>query len=314
MKFYSIIKLREINIEMKHCSNKLYPNFMFVFLILLSNIVIYSCSKDDVNEPEPGKSLGIASIANLRDMGGYKTTNGATIARGLVYRSNQLYNISPGDMLLLAKLNLKNNFDLRTATERNAKPDELPVGVNNVWLNVMADFSTSGLVNLAELLSNPQQANIELGDGKLEEMYKAGYRQFISLPSAQIAYRELFLSLGDQNQLPALFHCTSGKDRTGWAAAALLSLLGVPMEVVIEDYLRSNEYILPLHETTIQQFIAAVGNPSIPAAALGVKEEYLSAAFDEMQTTYGSIENYFSEGLGITVEQQTALRNLYLTN
>ena len=299
---------------MKYCANKLYPSFMFFFLILLSGIVISSCSEKDDYEPESGKSLGIASIPNLRDMGGYKTTNGATIARGLVYRSNQLHNISPGDMLLLAKLNLKNSFDLRTATERNAKPDELPVGVNNVWLNVMADFSTAGLVNLAELLSDPQQANIELGDGKVEDMYKGGYRQFVSLSSAQTAYRELFLSLGDPNQLPVLFHCTSGKDRTGWAAAALLSLLGVPMEVVIEDYLRSNEYLLPLHETTIQQFIAAGGNPSIPAAALGVKEEYLHAAFDEMQTKYGSIENYFSEGLGITVDQQTDLRNLYLTN
>lgn len=290
----------------------MYSNFKLVYLILLSGIVIGSCSKDDDNEPEPGKSLGIASITNLRDIGGYKTTNGATISRGLVYRSSQLYNISPDDMLLLAKLNLKNNFDLRTATERSAKPDELPVGVNNVWLNVMADYSTSGSVNLAELLSDPQKANKELGDGKVEEMYKKGYRQFISLSSAQIAYRDLFLSLGDQNQLPALFHCTSGKDRTGWAAAAFLSLLGVPKEVVIEDYLRSNDYILPMYETTIQQFISAGGNPSIPTAALGVKEEYLIAAFDEMQTKYGSIENYFSEGLGITTDQQTALRKLYL--
>ena len=297
---------------MKNYTNKMYSNFKLVFLILLSGIVISSCSKDDDNEPEPGNSLGIASITNLRDMGGYKTTNGATISRGLVYRSNQLYNISPDDMLLLAKLNLKNNFDLRTATERNAKPDELPVGVNNVWLDVMADYSTSGSVNLAALLSDPQKANKELGDGKIEEMYKEGYRQFISLSSAQIAYRELFLSLGDQNQLPAIFHCTSGKDRTGWAAAALLSLLGVPKEVVIEDFLRSNDYILPMHETTIQQFIAAGGNPSIPTAALGVKEEYLIAAFDEVQTKYGSIENYFSEGLGITTGQQTALRKLYL--
>ncbi len=119
-----------------------------------------------------------------------------------------------------------------------------------------------------ELLSDPQQANIELGDGKVEEMFKGAYRQFITLSSAQIAYKELFLSLGDQNQLPALFHCTMGKDRTGWAAAALLSLLGVPKEVVIEDYLRSNDYILPMYETTIQQFIAAGGYPSIPPAAL----------------------------------------------
>ena len=299
---------------MMNYTNKLYTNYMFVFLIVLSSIIFSSCSKMSDNELEPGKSIGIVSIPNLRDMGGYKTTNGATIARGLVYRSNQLYNISASDMLLLAKLNLKSDFDLRTATERKAKPDELPVGVNNVWLDVMADYPTSGPANLIVLLSDPQKANTDLGDGKVEDMFKVAYRQFISLPSAQIAFRELFLSLGDKNQLPALFHCTTGKDRTGWAAAALLTLLGVPMETVMEDYLRSNDYILPMYQTDINNFVAAGGQASIPQALFGVKEEYLNAAFDEMKTKYGSIENYFSEGLGITVVQQTALRNLYLKN
>ncbi len=299
---------------MMNYNNKLHTNYMFVFLIVLSSIIFSSFSKMSYDELEPGQSLGIVSIPNLRDMGGYKTTNGATVARGLVYRSNQLYNISASDMLLLAKLNLKNDFDLRTAPERNAKPDELPVGVNNVWLDVMAGNPTSGPANLIGLLSDPKKANADLGDGKVEDMFKAAYRQFISLPSAQKAFRELFLSLGDKNQLPALFHCTTGKDRTGWAAAALLTLLGVPMEAVKKDYLRSNEYILPMYENLIKQFVAAGGSPSIPAATLGVKEEYLNAAFDEMQTKYGSIKNYFSEGLGITVDQQTALRNLYLTN
>ena len=179
-------------------SNKLYTNYMFGFLIVLSGIIFSSFSKMSDNELEPGQSLGIVSIPNLRDMGGYKTTNGATVAKGLVYRSNQLYNISASDMLLLAELNLKNDFDLRTATERNAKPDELPVGVNNVWLDVMAGNPASGPANLIELLSDPKKANDDLGDGKVEDMFKTAYRQFISLPSAQKAFRELFLSLADK--------------------------------------------------------------------------------------------------------------------
>lgn len=296
---------------MKHKTSKWHLSFLFSFLLVLLISVIASCSGDEANEPasEPGKSLGLASIPNLRDLGGYETTSGARVAYGLVYRSNQLYGISPSDMLMLTKLHLKNCYDMRTVTERNAKPNELPDGVHNLWLNVMADFSTTGSVNLLELLSDPQRANAELGEGKIEAMFEAGYRQFISLASANKAYSELFRSLGDTNRLPALFHCTTGKDRTGWAAAALLTLLGVPKDLVIEDYMRSNEYILPLYETTIQQFIAAGGDPSIPTAALGVKEEYLNAAFDEMQMTYGSIEQYFSEGLGLTDDQQTALRN-----
>lgn len=301
---------------MKNYANKLYSNFLLVFLILLAGIVISSCSKDDDNEPgpEPGISLGIGSVTNLRDLGGYKTANGATVARGLVYRSNQLSNISESDMLLLAKLNLKTVFDLRKAAERSQYPDELPVGVNNVWLNVLADAPPSGSASLTTLLADPPQANIELGDGKVEKIFTDAYRQGITLPSALNGYRELFLSLGDKNKVPALFHCATGKDRTGWAAAALLTLFGVPKDLVMKDYMRSNDYILPLYDAFIHQFEAAGGSPTIPLAIFGVKEEYLNAAFDEMQKNYGNIELYFSEGLGITDAQQAALRDLYLTN
>lgn len=297
-------------------TRKSHTNYMLVLLIGLLSIIFSSCSIDNDNEIEiePGQSLGIASIPNLRDMGGYKTADGNTVVKGLLYRSNQLYNISPDDMLLFTNLNLKSDFDMRTIKERETKPDELPNGVTNVWLNVLADDSTSATANIMELLQDPKQANPQLGNGQVEEMFKEAYRQFIYLPSAKIAFSELFLSLGNEDKLPALFHCTTGKDRTGWAAAAFLTLIGVPEKVVMEDYLRSNEYILPMYEVYIQHFIDAGGYPSIPAAIFGVKEEYLNAAFDEMYTKYGSIENYFSEGLEIDLDQQTVLRNLYLND
>ena len=131
--------------------------------------------------------------------------------------------------------------------------------------------------------------------------------------SATLKFRKLFLALGDEQQLPAVFHCTTGKDRTGWSAAALLTLLGVPGDVVMEDYLRSNDYILPAYQKVIDDFVAAGGEKEIPQAILGVKKEYLEAAFDEMQTKYGTIENYFADGLGIIdADQQKALRGLYL--
>ena len=79
-----------------------------------------------------------------------------------------------------------------------------------------------------------------------------------------------------------------------------------------KDYLRSNDYILPAYQDSIDAFVTGGGDPEIPRAILGVKKEYLEAAFEEMQTKYGSIENYFSEGLGIDTAQQQALRDLYL--
>jgi protein-tyrosine phosphatase len=181
-----------------------------------------------------------------------------------------------------------------------------------VWLNVLADADQAGPAQLQKLLRDPKEANVALGGGKVEAMFIQGYRDFVSLPSAKESYRQLFLSLGERNKLPALFHCTTGKDRTGWAAAALLTLLGVPKDRVMEDFLRSNDYILPAYKKTIDDFVAAGGDPTIIAAILGVKAEYLDASFDEMQKRYGTIEKYFSEALGIDADGQKVLRDLYL--
>jgi protein-tyrosine phosphatase len=161
-------------------------------------------------------------------------------------------------------------------------------------------------------MQNPKEANATLGGGKVEEAFKKSYREFVALPSAQREFRKLFLLLADREQLPALFHCTTGKDRTGWAAAALLTLLGVPREQVMEDYLRSNDFIIPAYQKVIDDFVAAGGEEEIPLAILGVKKEYLDAAFDEMESKYGTLEKYFSEGLGIDAGQQRTLSELYL--
>ena len=290
-----------------------------VLLIGLWLSAVSACSSgesgttaDAATQAIPGQSLGIASVPNLRDLGGYETNDGATLARGLVYRSNQLSGITPEDMDRLGQLHLENAFDLRTAPEREARPEELPPDVNYVVLDVLADAPGAGPAMLERLMQNPEEANAALGGGKAEEGFRESYRQFVSLPSAKAEFRNLFLALGDRDQLPALFHCTTGKDRTGWAAAAFLTLLGVPKERVVEDYLRSNEYILPLYQPTIDAFVEAGGEERIPLAILGVRQEYLEAAFAEMETQYGSIVRYFSEGLGIDTAQQQALRDLYL--
>ncbi len=304
---------------MKHTAIKSCINYIFVFLVGLSLSTVFAIAPSWIGTTAkaataapPGQTLGIKSVPNLRDMGGYKTSDGATVANGLVYRSNQLSGISSGDMEKLAKLKLKNAYDLRTAEERKARPEELPPGVNYVVLDVLADSPKAGPAQLEKLLTDPKVANAELGGGKVEAGFRASYREFIALPSAQREFRKLFLALGDRKQLPALFHCTTGKDRTGWAAAAFMTLMGVPKKKVYEDYLRSNDYILPAYKKPIDAFVAAGGDKSIPSAILGVKKEYLDAAFDEMEKKYGTIEKYFSQGLGIDAARQKALRDLYL--
>jgi protein-tyrosine phosphatase len=266
----------------------------------------------------PGQSLGLAlgmpTVPHLRDVGGYKTRDGATVARELAYRSDTFYPMTAGDDRKLEILRLKNDYDLRTTAEAKAEPDEMPPGVEYHLLNVLADAKSAAPAELEKLLHEPKKANVALGGGKIEALFEEGYREFIDLPSAKQSYRTLFLSLADPEELPAVFHCTTGKDRTGWAAAALLTLLGVPPETVMEDYMRTNEYTLPQFKRTIDEFVAAGGDRDIAVAVFGVKREYLEASFDEMHKRYGSIENYFSEGLGIDAAGQQVLRERFLSD
>ena len=264
------------------------------------------------DSPAPGASLGIASVPNLRDVGGYTTQDGSVVRRGVAYRSDQLNPITPDDMKKLAALGLRNDFDLRTAAERQKRPDQLPPGVEDVWLNVLADAEGSGPAEIEKLLSNPKEANKVLGGGKAAAEFVKAYREFITLPSAKASFRQLFAALEDEGQLPSVYHCTTGKDRTGWATAALLTLLGVPKDQVYADYLRSNEYILPAYKKYIDQFVAEGGDRSIPVDILGVKPEYLQASFDEVKTQYGNIEGYFDKGLGIDKSDQQRLRDRFL--
>ena len=126
--------------------------------------------------------------------------------------------------------------------------------------------------NVRKILSNPKTANEALGGGKAATAIAKTYRDFITLQSANAAFRQLFLEMGQPDQLPSLFHCTTGKDRTGWATAALLTLLGVPEDEVYKDFLRSNDYVLPAYKTYIDRFVAAGGDPVDPARSFsGVK-------------------------------------------
>jgi protein-tyrosine phosphatase len=188
----------------------------------------------------------------------------------------------------------------------------LPPNVRHHLLNVMADANSAALPDFNALLRKPKDANVVLGDGKVEALFIKGYREFVTLPSANRACRTLFISLADSKNLPAVFHCAGGKDRTGWAAAALLTLLGVAKETVMADYMRTNEYTLPQSARVIDGFVAAGGDRAIPKAIFGVKPEYLEASFDEMQKRYGTIEAYFAKGLGIDAAGQKALRDRFL--
>lgn len=164
-------------------------------LALVLSAVIVSTTAMAQEALAPGTSLGIASVPNLRDAGGYTTADGSMVRRGIAYRANQLNPISPADLKKIADLGLKNDFDLRTAEEREAKPDILPPGVKDVWLNVLADAKGMNVAEVEQVLKDPKTANALLGNGKAAAEFVKTYREFITLPSANAAFRQLFLAM-----------------------------------------------------------------------------------------------------------------------
>ena len=257
---------------------------------------------------QPGASLGISSAPNLRDLGGWPTADGGRVRRGLVYRSAQLAKLEGADTLAFGKLGIRSVYDLRTGLERAAMADRLPDGAQYIVADVLADSAAAAPAQLLAIFSNPASAKAMLGEGKTLALFTQAYREIVSLPSALGAYRRLFSDLGDAQRRPVLFHCATGKDRTGWAAAVLLLLLGVPRNDVMDEYLLTNEALLPALEPVFEQFRQAGGDPDLLRPVLGVEPAYLESALDQMRLQFGTVEGYFEVGLGIGPDGQRALR------
>lgn len=151
-----------------------------------------------------------------------------------------------------------------------------------------------------------------IGGGRGIAQMEEANRNFVSLPSALGAYRAFYLDLIDETRTgAALFHCTTGKDRSGWAAASFLLFLGAEEGDVRADYLEMNTDLAPMTDP-ILAFVASKGvDPELIRPLLGVRESYIDAALDEMRTRFGTVEDYARDGLGLTAAQLATLRERF---
>jgi len=257
---------------------------------------------------KPGRRIDIRSVPNLRDIGGYALAGGGRVRTGQLYRSVELNHLQGQDLEQFAKLGIRTVFDLRTAAERSAEPDLVPEGTEQLVCDVLADSQGAAPAQILKVLADPALAEQMLGDGKAVALFERGYREIVSLPSALSAYREFFTKIAQDTHRPALFHCTTGKDRTGWAAAATLLLLGVSEQDVLQDYELTNRDLLPALKPIFEHFTAAGGDRRLLDSIIGVDPDYLHAALDEMNQKFGSIESYFTNGLCVGPDVQQQLR------
>lgn len=252
----------------------------------------------------------LAAVPNLRDAGGLPAAGGARVRSGLVYRSGQLDRLDDGALEQFAGLGVATVVDLRTDAERTAGPDRLPAGVELVVANVLGDHGSAIPAQLPKLIRSPADVERAVADGVVRRLFEQTYREFVTLPSARAAYALLFRRIADAEEGagPLLFHCTAGKDRTGWAAATLQLLLGVEEEAVLDDFLRSDELSLRGFRRLIDAFAAAGGNPEALRPILGVEAAYLQAGVARLREVHGTVEAWFADGLGLGEDVQARLR------
>ena len=251
------------------------------------------------------------SIPNLRDVGGCPTRSGGRVRTGLLYRSSGLHALVPADVDAIARLAIRTVYDLRMTREQAEAPDRLPAGTRHLAVDVLGAWAEGGPGRLFALFEDPASAGEVLGDGRAEALWVEQYRAFVRLPSARAGFGALFRDLAIEPHRPALVHCATGKDRTGWAAAALQLLLDVPEEAVMNHFLESRRHLAPLVEPFLTAFAARGGDPELLRPILDVRPGYLEAALDEVRRGYGSIERYFRDGLGVDEATQGSLRTAF---
>jgi protein-tyrosine phosphatase len=244
------------------------------------------------------RSLHLASAPNFRDVGGYRTADGRWVRMGLAYRSDQLDRLTDADLAVIAKLAPTMVVDLRTDRERRQGADRLPPGAQPLVEDVLADAPPGG----------PSLTAIDSPDAAAQFLVAAN-RQFVDLASARKAYTALFDQLEDPGG-EVVYHCTAGKDRTGWATAVLLTLLGVPRETVMTDYLASNGYLTDKNAALFKTL------PPQTAARLEplmtVRRAYLDSAFAEVDHNYGSFDRYLKDALGLDAAAVARLKDRFL--
>jgi protein-tyrosine phosphatase len=247
-----------------------------------------------------GTSLGLDRAPNARDLGGYVNAEGLTVREGVVLRAEALNQLTEDDVTALAAV--RTIVDYRGHGEIEAAgEDRLPAEAAYAHLPVFAPDYDIYLTLVPLIVSNdPVQQHEVLGDGGAERIMISLYRWFVSDATAREAFAETLRLISDPEARPVLFHCTAGKDRTGWMAAVLLTALGVHHETVVADYLLTNERQAPL----IDMFKgpASTIDPALIAPLLDVRPQYLQAAFDQVKQDFGTFPAFLRDGLGADEE------------
>ena len=271
-------------------------------LVIATLFILLGCA---AAPPQHPSRIEITGSRNLRDIGGYRTMDGKEIKKGVLYRSEYLSKISKRDTEELAALGLKTVYDLRGEEERERYPEWLPeiISVRVVTLPVFYQGLDPWVTARRIIISG------DVEEGEFHQLMIEAYRAYVLDFRPQ--WSMLLNGLAEPGTLPALIHCTYGKDRTGVAVAIVLRSVGVPRDTVMEDYLLSNKFWESKTEvySCLANCASGFRTPRSEVRALmEVRPEYLQASFTAIDEHYGSFDNYLDQGLGIDEQTLEKLR------
>ena len=246
----------------------------------------------------PSRYLPLPGTTNFRDLGGYIGHQGRPVRWRMLFRSDHLAGLTPEGVQELAALGVQRSADFRGVQERTLDAYALP-GVTTHALTVEPTVvqKALALVHSGGRLSVPDTV----------ALMQETYRHFVRDNAAQFAQlSELLLA----EQTPTVFHCTAGKDRTGWAAALILEALGVARSDIEYDYLLTNQYYQR------PPAMAARAAQSVPQEILHVlwrvQPAFLDSAYALVAQEYGGMSTYLREVMRLDDAAQAALRARYL--
>jgi protein-tyrosine phosphatase len=241
--------------------------------------------------------LNFEGIPNFRDIGGYPTADGREVKWGVLYRAATLAESSNADLQGLQRLNLKTLVDFRSAVEKEEEPNRLPdpTGFKVVEIPTLDDGNEAMVKEITERIESGDFDGFDPNALMLE-----ANRQFASTFTPQ--YRQFMQTVLQADGAPVAWHCSAGKDRTGFASAILLRILGVPQDMILQDYMASRENALEARESQLMLLRLLKGDEAADklTVMLGVEEEWLQAAFEQIDATWGSFDNYVRDGLQLT--------------
>ena len=258
---------------------------------------------DNTFQNEDYRLLPMDGAHNTRELGGYKTTDGKSVKWGMLYRSDKLSDISDTDQAYLQDLGIKKIIDFRSKEEKEEDPDIIPIGIDYIEMPISVDGAMRSKIEAVLKGETNKDVKSFLIDAN---------KEFVS--NYTDVYEDFLRNLIDDDG-PALFHCTAGKDRAGFAAAITLIALGVSKEDVIDDYMKTNQFTKERIEEIIGQIELMTlyqTDAEILRPLLGVEREYIETAFQAAEEKYGSLENFIRNGLNISDEDIQKLRKKFI--